>query len=120
IMLGILNLIPGYPLAGGRGLRSIIWTATANLQPATNMTTFVGQAFAYLIILWGILLVFAGNAFNGLILIFTGWFLLTSAQSARSQSVLETAFRGVTVNQIMNTNVMTVPANISLQKLVDE
>ena len=120
IILGIFNLIPGFPLDGGRVLRSIIWKATGNFQTATNITTFVGQAFAYLIILWGILLFFAGNAFNGLIIIFTGWFLLTSAQSARSQSVLETAFRGVTVNQIMNTNVMTVPANISLQKLVDE
>jgi len=120
IILGIFNLIPGFPLDGGRVLRSIIWKATGNFQTATNITTFVGQAFAYLIILWGILLFFAGNAFNGLIIIFTGWFLLTSAQSARSQSVLDTAFRGVTVNQIMNTNVMTVPANISLQKLVDE
>src|SRR5438477_6139799 len=120
IILGIFNLIPGFPLDGGRVLRSIIWKATGNFQTATNITTFVGQAFAYLIILWGILLFFAGNVFNGLIIIFTGWFLLTSAQSARSQSVLETAFRGVTVNQIMNTNVMTVPANISLQKLVDE
>ena len=120
IILGIFNLIPGFPLDGGRVLRSIIWKATGNFQTATNITTFVGQAFAYLIILWGILLFFAGNAFNGLIIIFTGWFLLTSAQSARSQSALDTAFRGVTVNQIMNTNVMTVPANISLQKLVDE
>jgi len=120
IILGIFNLIPGFPLDGGRVLRSIIWKATGNFQTATNITTFVGQAFAYLIILWGILLFFAGNAFNGLIIIFTGWFLLTSAQSARSQSALDTAFRGVTVNQIMDTNVLTVPANISLQKLVDE
>jgi len=120
VILGIFNLIPGFPLDGGRVLRSIIWKATGNFQTATNITTFVGQVFAYLIILWGIFLFFAGNAFNGLIIIFTGWFLLTSAQSARSQSVLDTAFRGVTVNQIMNTNVMTVPANISLQKLVDE
>ena len=120
IILGIFNLIPGFPLDGGRVLRSIIWKATGSFQTATNITTFVGQAFAYLIILWGILLFFAGNAFNGLIIIFTGWFLLTSAQSARSQSMLDTAFRGVTVNQIMDTNVLTVPANISLQKLVDE
>jgi Zn-dependent protease/CBS domain-containing protein len=120
IILGIFNLIPGFPLDGGRVLRSIIWKATGNFQTATNITTFVGQAFAYLIILWGIPLFFSGNVFNGLIIVFTGWFLLTSAQSARSQSVLDTAFRGVTVNQIMNTNVMTVPANISLQKLVDE
>lgn len=120
IILGIFNLLPGFPLDGGRVLRSIIWKATGNFQTATNITTFVGQAFAYLIILWGIFLFFTGNVFNGLIIIFTGWFLLTSAQSARSQSVLDTAFRGVNVSQIMNTNAMTVPANISLQKLVDE
>jgi len=53
IILGIFNLIPGFPLDGGRVLRSIIWKATGNFQTATNITTFVGQAFAYLIILWG-------------------------------------------------------------------
>ena len=120
ILLGIFNLLPGFPLDGGRVLRSIIWKATGNIQTATNVATFVGQTFAYLFILLGILQFFAGNGFGGLIIIFTGWFLLNAAQTTRTQTTLDAAFRGVTVGQVMNTNTMTVPANISLQRLVDE
>ena len=120
ILLGIFNLLPGFPFDGGRVLRSIIWKATGNFQTATNVATFVGQAFAYLFILLGILQFFAGNGFGGLIIIFTGWFLLNAAQTTRTQTTLDAAFRGVTVGQVMNTNTMTVPANISLQRLVDE
>ncbi len=120
ILLGIFNLLPGFPLDGGRVLRSIIWRITGNMQRATTITTFVGQVFAYLFILYGVLQFFAGNVLNGLFIGFIGWFLLNAAQSARSQSVLDTVFRGVTVSQVMSTNVNTVPANISLQRLVDE
>ena len=120
ILLGIFNLLPGFPLDGGRVLRSIIWKVTGNVQTATNIATFVGQVFAYLFIVVGIFQFFGGNGFGGLIIIFTGWFLLQAAQTARTQSTLDTAFRGVTVGQVMNPNTMTVPANISLQRLVDE
>ncbi len=120
VALGLFNLIPGFPLDGGRVLRSIIWKTTNNLQTATRITTIIGQFFAYLFILWGILQFFGGNALGGLLIIFTGWFLLSAAQSARTQSTYESAFRGVTVEQVMNPNAMTVPANISLQRLVDE
>ncbi|MDQ6661393.1 MAG: site-2 protease family protein, partial [Chloroflexota bacterium] len=72
LLLGIFNLLPGFPLDGGRVLRSIIWKATGNFQRATNITTFIGQGFAYLFILWGILQFFSGSIFNGLIIIFTG------------------------------------------------
>jgi Zn-dependent protease/predicted transcriptional regulator len=120
ILLGVFNLLPGFPLDGGRVLRSIIWKITGNAQKATRIATFVGQALAYLIILWGIIQFFSGTAFAGLIIIFTGWFLLNAAQSARTQSTIESVFRGVTVGEVMSTNVVTVPANVSLQKLVDE
>ncbi len=91
ILLGIFNLIPGFPLDGGRVLRSIVWKIDGNLRRA-----------------------------NGLWLGFIGWFLLSSAQSANSEVMLQSVFRGVTVSEVMNTAPTTVPANISLQKLVDE
>lgn len=120
ILLGVFNLIPGLPLDGGRVLRSIIWKVTGNAHMATNVATTVGQAFAYLFIFFGIWQFFAGNVLNGLFIAFIGWFLLSAAQSARTQSVLDTAFEGVLVSQVMTTSVVTTPANISLQKLVDE
>lgn len=120
IVLGIFNLIPGFPLDGGRVLRSIIWKANGNLQRATRATTLVGQIIAYLLILWGIWQFFSGNLLGGIWIGFIGWFLLVSAQSANSQAMLQSVFRGVTVAQVMNPAPITVPANISLQKLVDD
>lgn len=120
ILLGIFNLVPAFPLDGGRVFRSIVWGITHNARTATRVATAVGIVIAYLFILWGIFLFFSGNTLNGLWIGFTGWYLLSAAQSARSQSTFETAFQGVTVGQVMNTTPMTVPANISLQRLVDE
>ncbi len=120
VLLGVFNLLPGFPLDGGRVLHSILWKITGKVQTATRVVTLVGLALAYLIILWGIFQFFNGSAFVGLIIIFTGWFLLNAAQSARAQSTIESVFRGVSVGEVMSTSVVTVPANISLQKLVDE
>jgi Zn-dependent protease len=120
ILLGIFNLIPGFPLDGGRVLRSIVWKIDGNLRRATRIVTVVGQIIAYLFILAGIWLFFVGYFIDGLWLGFIGWFLLSSAQSANSEVMLQSVFRGVTVGEVMNTAPTTVPANISLQKLVDE
>jgi Zn-dependent protease/CBS domain-containing protein len=120
ILLGIFNLIPGFPLDGGRVLRSIVWKIDGNLRRATRIVTVVGQIIAYLFILGGIWLFFAGYFIDGLWFGFIGWFLLSSAQSANSEVMLQSVFRGVTVGEVMNTAPTTVPANISLQRLVDE
>ncbi|MEO7019074.1 MAG: site-2 protease family protein [Ktedonobacteraceae bacterium] len=120
ILLGVFNLIPGFPLDGGRVLRSIIWKVTGNVHLATNVATMAGQVFAYLFIFFGIVQFFAGNGLNGLFIAFIGWFLLSAAHAARTQSVLDTTFEGVLVSQVMTTSVVTTPANISLQKFVDE
>lgn len=119
-LLGAFNLIPGFPLDGGRILRSIIWKVTGNFKKSTRIASFVGQAGGYLFILLGIVAFFTGNFFNGLWVAFIGWFLLSAAQTANSQVELQSTFRGVSVAQVMNTRPLTVPANISLQKLVEE
>ena len=120
ILLGIFNLIPGFPLDGGRVLRSIIWKASGSLRKATRATTIVGQFIAYLFILWGIWQFFGGNILNGIWIGFIGWFLLNAAQSANAQVMLQTMFKGVTVEKVMNPSPAIVPANISLQRLIDE
>lgn len=119
VLLGLFNLIPGFPLDGGRVLRSIIWKATGSLQRATRVATILGQVIAYLFIFWGIWQFFGGNVLNGIWIGFIGWFLLLSAQSANSQSMLQSMLRGVTVGEVMNPSPITVPANSSLQELVD-
>jgi Zn-dependent protease/predicted transcriptional regulator len=120
ILLGIFNLIPGFPLDGGRVLRSIIWRITGNLRTATRVASIIGQVIAYLFILAGIWLFFTSNILDGIWFGFIGWYLLSAAQSANSQVMLQSMFRGVTVRDVMNTNPFTVPANISLQRLVEE
>jgi Zn-dependent protease len=120
LLLGGFNLIPGFPLDGGRILRSIIWKVTGDCKKSMHIASSVGQACAYLFILLGIIEFFMGNFFNGLWTVFIGWFLLNAAQTANTQVELQSALQGVSVSQVMNPRPVTVPANISLQKLVDE
>jgi Zn-dependent protease/CBS domain-containing protein len=120
LMIGIFNLIPGFPLDGGRILRSLIWKRTGNFQKATRIASFVGQACGYVFILVGVLTFFWGDFFDGLWLAFIGWFLLSAAQTTHADVLLRSTLQGVTVGQVMDTHPITVPANISVQKLLDE
>ena len=119
-LLGVFNLIPGFPLDVGRVLRSIAWKITGNIQKSTRIASYAGQAMAFVFILLGIAAFFTGNFFNGLWSIFIGWFLLNAAQTANMQILLQNTLQGVSVDKVMNPRPVAVPANISLQKLVDE
>lgn len=120
ILLGLFNLVPGFPLDGGRVLRAVIWKVSGSMYTATRVATFAGQAVAYLLLFIGLLFFFEGRLFDGLWLGVIGWFLLSGAQSARTQATFAIIFRNVTVSQVMNHDPATVAANISLQQLVDE
>jgi Zn-dependent protease len=119
ILLGVFNLIPGFPLDGGRVLRSIVWRLTGNLRQATRVAAMTGQIIAYLLILLGIWIFFVGDILDGIWFGFIGWFLLSAAQSANAQGMLTSVLSGVTVGEVMNPKPATVPADISLQQLVD-
>jgi Zn-dependent protease/CBS domain-containing protein len=119
-LLGVFNLIPGLPLDGGRVLRSIAWKITGNIQKSTRIASYAGQAMAFVFILLGLAAFFTGSFFNGLWSIFIGWFLLNAAQTANTQILLQNTLQGVPVDKVMNPRPVAVPANISLQKLVDE
>jgi Zn-dependent protease/predicted transcriptional regulator len=120
LLLGVFNLLPGFPLDGGRVLRSIIWRATGNLHRATRAAVIVGEVLAYLFILFGLWLFFIGDILDGIWFGFIGWYLLSAARSANTQDMLQTMLRGVKVTEVMTPSPPTVPANISLQRLVDE
>jgi Zn-dependent protease len=120
LSLGVFNLLPGLPLDGGRVLHSIVWKLTGSMRQATRVATITGQVIAYLFILLGVWLFFFTSDFlDGLWLGFIGWFLLSAAQSANSQAMLTSMLKGVTVAEVMNPKPATVPANISLQHLVE-
>jgi hypothetical protein len=83
LLLGVFNLVPGFPLDGGRVLRSIIWGTTRDFRRATQVATFVGQGFGFLLIGWGMVQLLAGDYLHGMWTIFLGWFLNISAEAAR-------------------------------------
>ncbi|MGZ3602643.1 MAG: M50 family metallopeptidase [Ktedonobacterales bacterium] len=120
ITLGIFNLLPGFPLDGGRVLRAILWKVTGNPLRATRGAARTGQALALIFILIGVLLFFNGDFVGGIWIGFIGWFLFSAAVAANRQMLIDNTFRGVTVRDLMQPTPVSAPANISLQRLVDE
>jgi Zn-dependent protease/CBS domain-containing protein len=118
-LLAFFNLIPGFPLDGGRVLRAMLWKFTGSLRTATRWATRVSQVIAFLFILVGIWLFFSGSLLGGLWLGFIGWFLLGTAQAANAQVMLETLFGRVTVGEVMNPAPLTVSPSLSLLDLVE-
>lgn len=120
VLLGAFNLIPGFPLDGGRVLRSIIWSATNNLTKATRYASYFGQGFGYVLMGLGFLDILNRNLVGGLWLIFIGWFLAGAARSSYQQVMMKQALSGVRVEQVMTTNVPAVPADLSIRQFVDD
>jgi Zn-dependent protease/predicted transcriptional regulator len=120
LILGAFNLLPGFPLDGGRVLRSIVWAVTNSLQRATQVASVVGQGIGFLMIFWGVSQMFGGHFFNGLWTAFIGWFLNGAAESVRREQVVKENLRGVRVAELMdNQPGMTAP-DLSIHEFVFE
>ena len=120
VMLAAFNMIPGYPLDGGRVLRAVIWWFTKNGERATRAAAQVGQGVAILFIFWGLYRFFVGANFGGLWLAFIGWFLLDAARSSYVQVGIMSELRGHRVADIMQRDCATVESYVSLRDFVDE
>lgn len=114
------NLIPAFPLDGGRVLRSALWQAQGNLRRATRVTSRIGIGFSFLFIGLGLLMIFTGAVFAGLWIILIGWFLRNAASMSYQQLLLRQALEGEPVQRFMNPNVITVTPDLSLQQLADD
>jgi len=119
IVLAAFNLIPGFPLDGGRVLRSIIWAITKNADGSTRIAARVGQVVAFLFILDGIWQFFAGAGLGGLWIAFIGWFLMEAAKTSFAQVEIAAAFRGIRVSALMSHDCVVVNRGMSLQEFVD-
>jgi Zn-dependent protease/CBS domain-containing protein len=120
ILLGVFNLIPGFPLDGGRVLRSLIWWRSRNLQNATRIASNIGRAIGFLFIIGGIFLALTGNFFNGIWLVLIGWFLETAASSSYKQLMLQEMLKGHTASEVMSRDCTVVPPDITIERLVNE
>ena len=120
IALAIFNMIPGFPLDGGRVLRAIVWWMTGDAARATRIAAGVGQFVAFGFIFFGILRFFNGAGFGGLWLAFIGWFLLDAARASSAQLAITETLRGLLVADLMTRNYPRVNGRDNLQTLVDE
>jgi Zn-dependent protease len=120
IFLAGFNLIPGFPLDGGRVLRSILWWRSQNLRRATRTASNIGRGVGYLFIFGGIVLIFQGLWFNGLWLAFIGWFLENAAVGSYRQLALQDKLQGHTASEVMTRDCLMVPPDITIERLVHE
>jgi Zn-dependent protease len=120
LFLALFNLVPGFPLDGGRILRAIIWKVTGNLKRATRIASTTGQIFAYFLIILGISQILGGLFFNGLWIALIGWFIHSAATRGYQQVLLKEMLMGVRVQDLMNENFVRVRPDISVQKLIED
>jgi len=119
-MLGVFNLIPGFPLDGGRLLRAAIWKGTGNIKKATYVASRVGSVVGIIFVLFGFLAVFRGYFIFGLWMVMIGFFLRQAASASYFHVVVEGALKGFKVRDAMRGDFVAVPAHISIQELVDQ
>lgn len=117
--LGVFNLIPGFPLDGGRVLRAIVWAVTRNADRATRIAAGIGQVVAFLFIFYGIWQFFSGAGFGGLWIAFIGWFLMDAARASRMELEATTALRGVRVSDLMLRDCISVDLRMSLPAFIE-
>lgn len=126
ILLAIFNMIPGFPLDGGRVLRGILWWRMGSLIQATHIAAIVGQVLAWLLILTGIAMAFGiavpvfGRGFvGGLWLVLIGWFLSSAARASYQQVLIERLLEDIRVRDLMWSHPQTVSPEMTVQNLVD-
>lgn len=122
LSLGFFNLLPGFPMDGGRVLRSLIWWATKNRAVATRMALSAGRVMAWLFMAGGLMLVLSDNRqlFNGVWLAFVGWFLGQAVGASSRQSRVRDGLGGYDAKDLMSHDLAWVPAGTTLQKVTDE
>lgn len=120
LALGIFNLIPGFPLDGGRILRALWWWRTGSLTRATKMATDIGKGFALALMILGGLQIFAGALINGLWLLFIGMFLRGMSIQGYEELIIRKSLEGVRVSEVMVQQVVSVPPDLSLSQLVQD
>ena len=119
-MLAAFNILPGFPLDGGRVLRAILWGATGSMWRATRIASLGGQGLAFLFIGYGLVEILDRNFFVGLWVGFIGWVLNSAAEATRRQVAVQERFRGVRVADLMNPDPPMASPALSVRELVDE
>jgi Zn-dependent protease/CBS domain-containing protein len=116
LSLGVFNLVPAFPLDGGRLLQSLIWLRTGDRLRATRIAARIGMGFAYLLIAYGLAtFLVAGSLIGGIWSVFLGWFLLSAARSEETGGMIRQALSGISVREVMTPNPVQAPDNITVE-----
>jgi len=118
--LALFNLIPGFPLDGGRVFRAILWGTTHSLRRATLIAANLGRFIAYIFITLGVWQMFSGNFGNGLWIAFIGWFLATAASSQIHQQTIHDLLDGHRVVDTMRRDYTPILPNTTLDELINK
>jgi Zn-dependent protease/CBS domain-containing protein len=118
--LGVFNMLPGFPLDGGRVLRALAWWTTGSMERATRVAARTGQVMAVIFIAIGIYRFFGGAGLGGLWIAFIGWFLLQAAGANYQEVELKSALAGVRAGDLMSRDCAEIPGPTSVQDFVDE
>jgi Zn-dependent protease len=117
ILLGVFNLLPAFPLDGGRILQSLIWRGTGDRLRATRIAARIGMVFAYLFIAYGLITFFAaGSIIGGVWAVFLGWFLLSAARAEEAGGLIRQALSGISIAEVMTPNPVQAPDDISVDE----
>jgi Zn-dependent protease/predicted transcriptional regulator len=120
-LLATFNLLPGFPLDGGRVFRSIVWAITKNYSKSTRIASRVGQGIAYAMMAFGLYTAFVlHSSVNGVWFVFLGWFLLTAARQSYQQVEAQGALQGLRAVDVMTSDMPTVARDLSLDEYARE
>ncbi len=119
LIVSVFNLIPAFPLDGGRIFRSLIWHFNKNMLKATRIAVNTGSAFSFFAMGLGFMMIFFQGQLWGLWLIFLGWMIYQAGQSSYSQLVFQETFSGVKVSSLMSTALETVSPDLTLDELAE-
>ncbi len=120
LLVLVFNLLPAFPMDGGRIARAIAWWRTGDRASATRFAATLGQAFAYLFIGAGIFLVFTGDVFSGVWLALIGMVINGSARAASMQTAITSRIEGVRVSDVMDREPVAIPEELSVARALDE
>jgi Zn-dependent protease/CBS domain-containing protein len=120
LILGLFNLVPGFPLDGGRVLRAVVWALSGSLRTATNVASYTGQAIALGLVAWGVSRMVGGDLFGGLWTAFVGWFLNGAAEQSRRDVAARQSFHGVRVADLMTPDPPFLAPDTPLEQFVHE